>query len=657
MGKVLWVDLNRKEFIEETIPEEVYQQFLSGIGLAAHLLYQHIPAGADPLGPENVLGFVSGLLTGTPCLFSGRWMAVGKSPLTNTWGESNCGGYFSFAIKKCGYDGIFFKGISDQPVYLMVDPGGPQLLDADDLWGSDTTTTEKQLLERHGNQRTPGVVCIGPAGEKQSLIAGISHDFGRMAARSGLGAVMGSKNLKAVVLTGARSVPAAHPARMKALSQKPAKLTRFSIPFSSSMMAVAGKFLRNPWFKVRWDGLLFAGVLRKWGTVGLNQTSIEWGDAPIKNWAGTYKDFRLDQSKNISPKRIAEREQKKYHCLACPLGCGGKFHNNGDNQPSHRPEYETTLAFSGLLLNQDYELVVEINDLLNQAGMDTISAGGTVAAAIEWYQDGLLTAADTGGLVLSWGDRDAVLTLVKAMIARTGIGDILADGSQRAAERLKIEDRRAVITAGGSELAFHDTRLDPGFALHAGVEPSPGRHTSGAFIYYVLFRLWKRVKTLPNPPFISPKGQNLLPTEELIHRAVAISKFTNFYNALGICLFGIYIGIDRLPLFEWANAVTGWSKTPEEYLEIGHRIQTLRQLFNIKQGVSPQDIKVSRRALGIPPQETGPNQGRQIDYAAMRKMYWAQIGWDPDSGVPTLKTLGELGIGDRVDGWEVNNGL
>lgn len=652
MGKVLWVDLDRKQFIEESISEEVYQNFLSGIGLAAHLLYEHIPPEADPLGPENVLGFVSGLLTGTPSLFSGRWMAVGKSPLTNTWGDANCGGYFSFAIKKCGYDGIFIKGISDHPVYLLIDPGGAQLLDADDLWGADTTTTESLLLERHRTHRTPGVVCIGPAGEKQSLIAGISHDFGRMAARSGLGAVMGSKNLKAVVLTGAQPVPVANPARMKALCQKPAKITRFSIPLSAQMMALAGKFLRNPWFKIRWDGILFAGVLRKWGTVGLNQTSIEWGDSPIKNWAGTYKDFQQDKSKHISPKRIAEREQKKYHCLACPLGCGGKFQPNGDNQPSHRPEYETTLAFSGLVLNQDYELVVEINDLLNQAGMDTISAGGTVAAAIEWYQEGLLTSADTGGLELSWGDPEALLELVKAMIARTGIGDILADGSKRAAERLNLEDRKAIIAAGGSELAFHDTRLDPGFALHAGVEPAPGRHTSGAFIYYVLFRLWKRVKTLPKPPFITPKGQNLIPTGELIQRAVAISKFTSFYNALGNCLFGIYIGIDRLPLFEWTNAATGWSKTPEEYMEIGHRIQTLRQLFNIKQGVSPKDIKVSRRALGMPPQETGPNQDRKIDYPAMRKLYWTQIGWHPESGVPTPETLRALGLEDRVEGWE-----
>ncbi|MBW6466843.1 MAG: aldehyde ferredoxin oxidoreductase family protein [Brevefilum sp.] len=657
IGKVLWVDLDNHLFTEEMIPEKIYQDYLSGMGLAAHLLYEHIPPGADPLGPENVLGFVSGLLTGTPSLFSGRWMAVAKSPLTGTWGEANCGGYFSLAIKKCGYDGIFFTGSSPKPVYLSVEPGGPILLDAEDLWGSDTLTTEKLLRERHGSQRQPGVVCIGPAGERRSLIAGISHDFGRMAARSGLGAVMGSKNLKAVVLTGAKPIPVADSQAMKALSRKPAKLTRFQIPLSSRMMAFAGKFLRNPWFKFRWDGILFTGVLRKWGTVGLNQTSIEWGDAPIKNWAGTRKNFSLDQSKQITPQAISALEQNKYHCLACPLGCGATIRGEGDNQTHHRPEYETTLAFTGLVLNQDYQLVVEINDMLNRAGMDSISAGGTVAAAIEWYQDGLLTDADTGGLALNWGDGEAILALVKAMIAREGIGDLLADGSKRAAQRLKIEDRKAGIAAGGSELAFHDSRLDPGFGLHAGVEPAPGRHTSGAFIYYTLFRLWTRLKDLPKPPLITNKKRQFLPSAETIHQAVTISKFTNFYNALGICFFGIYLGIDRLPLFEWTDAATGWSRTPEEYLQIGHRIQTLRQLFNIKQGVAPKDIKVSWRALGIPPQNSGPNQGNQVDYPAMRRMYWDQIGWDPESGYPTHETLIELGLEGRVAGWEEKYGL
>ena len=334
MGKVLWVDLTSGTFREEVLDESIYRRYLSGIGLAAYLLYDRIPAGADPLGPGNILGFVSGLLTGTPTLFTGRWMAVGKSPLTNTWGDANCGGYFSLAIKKCGYDGIFFTGQSSRPVYLFIGPGGPELREADDLWGLDTELTESVLRERHGEHRKPGVACIGPAGERLSRIAGISHDFGRMAARSGLGAVMGSKNLKALVLTGAQMVRPADPVRMRELSRKPAKLAQFRIPLPAWGMSVLGKILGNPWINIRMIGMLYLGILRKWGTAGMNQASVEWGDAPIKNWAGTPADFADRESRKVSPKVVADWEAQKYHCLACPLGCGGMMHPNGVIPPA-----------------------------------------------------------------------------------------------------------------------------------------------------------------------------------------------------------------------------------------------------------------------------------------------------------------------------------
>ena len=192
MGKILMVDLTTRDIKEEVVPDEVYEKYLSGSGLAAHLLYNRIPAGADPLGPDNILGFVSGLLTGTGSLFSGRWMVVGKSPLTGGWGDANCGGSFSPAIKRCGYDGIFFKGISEKPVLLLVKNGKAELRDATGLWGKDTVDTEETLKNEFGAGAR--IATIGPAGERLSLISGISNDKGRLAARSGLGAVMGSKN-------------------------------------------------------------------------------------------------------------------------------------------------------------------------------------------------------------------------------------------------------------------------------------------------------------------------------------------------------------------------------------------------------------------------------------------------------------------------------
>lgn len=645
-GKVLWVDLSARTITEEQIADEVYQKYLSGIGLASYLLYERIPAGADPLGKENVLGFVSGLLTGTPSLFSGRWMAVGKSPLTNTWGDSNCGGYFSLSIKKCGYDGIFFTGISETPVYLAIGPGEPEILDATDLWGMDTTETETALRLRHGEHRMPGVACIGQAGESLSRMAGISHDHGRMAARSGLGAVMGSKRLKALVLTGAQPVRPIDPAKMRQMALKPAKLARFSIPLPAWGMSLMGKVLRNPWVSLRMDGVLYLGILRRWGTVGLNQTSVEWGDSPLKNWTGTVADFPNHKSQNISPDVITNWEEQKYHCLACPLGCGGTMKANGEIPVSHKPEYETTLAFSGLLLNDDWDSVMLINDLLNRAGMDSISAGGTVASAIEWYEKGLITKDDTDGLALTWGNTDAIITLVKKMISREGFGNVLADGSKEAARKLQIKDREGAVTAGGSEMAMHDPRLDPGFGLHASVEPTPGRHTTGAFIYYDMYRLWTKLPGLPKPALLYRKKESFEPTLESAQKSVAMSNFTNFYNALGVCMFGTLIGIDRLPLFDWANAATGWNLSPGDYMKIGWRIQTLRQMFNVKQGIHPVDIRVSPRALGMPPLEKGPNRGSTLDLDQMRHNYWAEIGWDPETGVPTPETLAELGLAE-----------
>ena len=653
MDKVLWVDLSIQTFIEEQVPDSVYREYLSGIGLAAHLLYERIPAGADPLGPENILGFVSGLLTGTPSLFNGRWMAVGKSPLTDTWGDANCGGYFSLSIKQSGYDGIFFTGVSDRPVYLFIDPKGPELRDASDLWGKDAVETETVLRERHGEARKPGVVCIGQAGENLSRIAGIVHDHGRMAARSGLGAVMGSKNLKAIVLTGAKTVRPVDPEKMRRLAKKPAKLARINLPLPAGIMALLGKILANPKVSMRMSGILYLAILRRWGTVGLNQTSVEWGDAPIKNWFGTAADFPGRDSKLISPAVVLDGERQKYHCLACPLGCGGTMKPNGQIPTSHKPEYETTLAFSGLLLSKDWEAVMLINDLLNRAGMDSISAGGTVASAIEWYEKGLITQSDTDGLDLTWGNTDAIITLVRKMIAREGFGDLLADGSKQAAFRFDIRLEEAVVTAGGSELAMHDPRLDPGFGLHASVEPTPGRHTTGAFIYYDMFRLWTRLPGLPKPALLYSKQEAFQPSRESAIKSVAMSNYSNFFNTLGICMFGAFLGPDVLPLFDWANAASGFDLTPQEYMEIGWRIQTLRQMFNVKQGIAPAKIRVTPRALGFPPQESGPNSGAQVKLEEMRRLYWSEIGWDPETGIPTQETLLALGLTHLIDREEV----
>ena len=293
-GKILWVDLTRGECRDEIIPDQVYENFLSGIGLAASILYQRIPAGADPLGPDNVLGFVSGLLTGSGSLFTGRWMAVGKSPLTGTWGDANCGGYFSPAIKQCGYDGIFFSGISPQPVLLVIDRVGPYLQDATELWGKDANETEKALLAQYPTGPRPAVASIGQSGEKLSLISGISHDFGRMAARSGLGAVMGSKRLKAVLLAGVRPIGSKDIPEMNRLSENCSKIFRKELPtLPARLLHTLGNFVSKFPLTFPLDGMISTALYQKWGTGSMNQMSAAWGDSPVKNWAGSSKDFPI----------------------------------------------------------------------------------------------------------------------------------------------------------------------------------------------------------------------------------------------------------------------------------------------------------------------------------------------------------------------------
>jgi len=643
MGKILLVDLSNKTMEEEFIPDHVYEQYLSGMGLGAYILYNRMPAGADPLGPENILGFCSGFLTGTGSLFSGRWTLVGKSPLTGCWGEANCGGTFSPAIKHCGYDAIFFKGISPKPVYLYIKNGKATLKDAADIWGHDAVETEEILKQQYGQKAA--VAVIGPAGEKVSLISGVCSDKGRIAARSGLGAVMGIKKLKALVLDGVQRIGAYDPASMKRLSRHCAKWVRRPIPLTSgSVFARVGSFLRVTPIVFPQDGLLYANIVKKWGTSGMNQASIEMGDSPLKNWSGSNRDFPLSKSKKINPDLIKNTEIVKYHCYSCPLGCGGICATKGKYAHTHKPEYESILALGGLCMNEDLDSIFYLNELLNRAGMDTISAGATAAFAIECYEKGILTKEDTGGLELTWGNTESLVALIKKMINREGIGDLLADGTKIAAAKIGKGTIEFAIQAGGQEPAMHDGRNDPGFNVHYSLEPSPGRHTLGAHLYYEMFQLWKCVKDLPRPSLLYTKASKYKINSEKAQTAAACSKFMSLANGAGMCLFGLFIGAKRVPTFEWLNAATGWQLTPEEYMTIGERIQTLKQAFNVKHGVEPRDNFISSRALGKVPQTEGANKGRFVDVEKLAPGYWDQFGWDTTTGKPKEETLRKLKI-------------
>jgi len=638
-GRILIVHLDTGKTEEEILPDSFYEKHLSGIGLASRILHDRIPAGADPLGPENILAFVPGLLTGTGSLFTGRWIAAGKSPLTGGWGDANCGGDLSPAIKQCGYDGIFFHGRSDRPVYLSVTGGRAEICDARNLWGKDTAETEKHLADTVKGKK-PAVAAIGPAGERISLIAGIANDGGRMAARSGLGAVMGAKNLKALVLAGNRRIPVFDREKMRKLSKSCNRWVRLQPPLvPGSLMASVGTLFRIMPRQIAQDGLLYKSLLMKWGTVSMNQASVEMGDTPVKNWAGSNEDYPPASSRWIDPDLFRRTEVRKYHCYSCPLGCGALCSLTGKFTHSHRPEYETVGAFGPLCLNTDTDSIFYINELLNRAGMDTISAGATVAFAMECYEKGILTKSDMDGIDLTWGNADAIIALLYKMIRREGIGDVLADGVHKGAERIGGKSHVAAMEAGGQELPMHDGRNDPGFALHYAVEPAPGRHTIGSQMYYEMFQLWRKVPSLPLPAKVYSKDLKYVADREKAVMAAACSKIMNVANSAGLCLFGLLLGIHRIPLFEWLNAATGWEKTGEEYMEIGGRIQAVRQLFNLRQGIDPRLVTVPDRTLGHPPQKRGANRNREIDIETLKRNYWEAFGWNPETGVPEKDSI------------------
>lgn len=647
-GKILFVDLSSGDIREESIPDHIYEMLLSGVGLGAYILYNRIPSGADPLGPENILGFVSGLLTGTPSVITGRWMVVCKSPLTGGWGDSNCGGTFSPAIKQCGYDGIFFSGISAEPVYLYVDHKGAELRPAGQIWGMDAVAAEEALIRENMKHKKPAVAVIGPAAEKLSLISGICNDGGRIAARSGGGAVMGSKRLKAVVLAGSKPIGCCDPQTMKTISKELAvKVRKQNLPkfIPGSALILLGKATGSAKKAAPMDGMMSALFMKRWGTVMNNSLGVITGDTPVKNWAGSVDDYNYSYYKNLNPDSITRQEECKYHCYSCIMGCGGICDiskiTNGEFAHTHKPEYETCAAFGGLVMNKDLDAIFYINELLNRAGMDSISAGGTVAFAIECFERGILTREMTNGLELSWGNSKAIITLVKMMINREGIGDLLADGSKVAAVKIGEAARELAVTAGGQEPGMHDSRLDPLLGIHFSADPTPGRHTIGSGSYYDVLHLWEKVSWAPaSGEYV--KAEQFIPSDTVSLKTVAGSCYKELTDGTGGCLFAMTLGVNHWKLFEWLNAATGWEKTPDDYMEIGKRIQTLRQLFNIKQGVDPRSNKMHSRMAGDPPLKAGPNKGKTVPIEKMMQLYWKAFGWDEFTGIPTRQIIEQL---------------
>ncbi|MHA1584650.1 MAG: aldehyde ferredoxin oxidoreductase N-terminal domain-containing protein, partial [Promethearchaeota archaeon] len=390
-GKILWVDLSSNKFTEENVPEDIYRKYLGGYGLGVYYIYKNIQPDCDPMGPENILGFVPGALTGSPAPLTGRFMVCGKSPLTGKglrsdgtmskggWGDSNCGGFFGPAIRRSGYDAIFIKGQSENPVYLVIDDNRKELVPAGELWGIDAVETEKKLKESLGKGYQ--VSCIGQAGENKSLIAGIVNDGGRIAARSGLGAVMGSKKLKAIALKGKTKVEFADRKALneiiKPYNKRIKKLMKPGIVTGIvKQVEKMGGIMRKIGMKLEANIPIADRVMvQMYGTAALGTPSTTWvsvetGDAPIKNFKGVgYKDYPKKQAWNVSGNKARTYMKKQYGCFGCPVRCGAILKYDDleyEDKETHRPEYETMAAFGSMLLNPDLGTVIKCNEFLNR---------------------------------------------------------------------------------------------------------------------------------------------------------------------------------------------------------------------------------------------------------------------------------------------------
>jgi len=603
--------------------------------------------GIDPLAPESFLGFCPGLLTGTGAFFSGRYTVVGKSPLTGTWGDANSGGFFSTEIKRAGYDALFVTGAADKPVWLFVQDDTIEVRDASHLWGKDVVDTEaaiKQEIDIRGLR----IACIGVSGEKRSFISGIVTDSGRIAGRSGLGAVMGSKNLKAVAIKGNSKVPVAAPDAMKEINTafltqyKQSKLPHRIFGKNMKIGGYMGNFLKRLGKEA---GAPLPEMIREafrfYGTTLLTVMAGMTGDSPIKNWGGAaLADLPVSRLNNLADKKLDKYKKRRYACQSCPLGCGAHIAiKTGAYQGTegHRPEYETMSAFGSLLLNDDLDSIIEANELCNRAGIDTISTGGTVAFAIECFENGLIDEKTTGGLKLGWGKAEEIVKLTEMIINREGFGDTLADGVKRAAEHIGKGSERFAMHAGGQELPMHDSRLDQGFAIAYPCEPTPGRHTISSFMYGPVMAVDKQF----------PKVNKMLeafsdPVDQKIVWYTVGSFFMQLVNCSGVCQFGPLTS--AYPLVEYLNIATGWDLAPDEYFTIAERILTLRKAFNAREGITADQAVLPDRAAGNPPLTAGPTKGVSVDTSRLQKGFYRIVGWDENTGHPKREKLEELGI-------------
>ncbi len=621
MGKIIFVDLSKGEINIECPDDSVYRSVLGGEGLGALILHERQRPGVDPLGPENTIGICAGLFSGGGVPGSSRTTIVTKSPLTGGFGDSNSGGIFAPKLKSCGYDGIFVRGISETPVYLVITEDNVELKDASHLWGKDTVETKK-ILKEELNDPKISAATIGPAGETLSLISSLILDD-RAAARSGIGAVMGAKRLKTIVISGNKKVESVETQKLK------------------EMNSAFSRFLRKVDYFV-------IDVMRRIGSCGLFTLGVKVGMAPVKNWtlAGLEHYPNADLLDGDS---VLAYMTKRHGCHMCPICCGGtvKVDNGKYKCEARLPEYETIAAFGSLVCAENIEAVFKGQNICDRYGVDTISMGNVVAFAIECFENGIITEDDTDGLKLQWGDEEVIIELVERIVKRDGFGDLLADGVKKAAERIGKGSYAYAVNIGGQELPFHDFRYEIASrgTLYIS-DPTPARHERCSGGQLLLLK-----KALGPYPELQPDNVDNDDYEGIGKELARGQKYYDAFSALGMCAYTIGAA-SEFPVVDMISALTGWKGfSVSEFLDIGERIQILRQMFNYREGIKVEDFELHPR-LKEPPLFEGHMKGSSINYdwKQLRSKYFAGFEWNPETGVPKTKRLKELGLEEILSG-------
>jgi len=596
LGRILTINLTTGTTGALTPSADIYRATLGGTDMAARLLYDRIPADADPLGPENIAAIMTGPLTGTNFPGCGRLSICALSPLTRRWGQCSMGGFFGVSVKRAGWDGILIEGKAVSPQYLLIDDDRVQFLPAEDLWGLDTYETEELLRDRHARAEQ---ICIGPAGENLVPMACIAQRRGNLAGRTGMGAVFGSKNLKAVVVHGSGNLRWADRSELNKLVRR------------------ANEILRTD---------PTGEMYHKYGTAGMVEGVMMMGDMPVRNWSG---EIWQKGAHNISGETIAEEILiRRGSCYACTIQCKAEVEVEQGGlvvEPGPGPEYETLGSMGTMLRHDNLAGVAKANELCNRYGLDTISTGSTIAWAMEAYSKDELAAANADGIVLSWGSTDAILKTIEAIAYRRGaLGELLSQGSKQAARAIGKGTDAYAINVKGLEMAMHHPRVFTGLALTYTHLPQGASHMEGGF---------------------NQRGSAGI--KEWIQDTIRTMQRSDLANDLVLCSFtGGQAPMEFLA--DLIECATGEQYSEEELRACADRGYLLRHAFNLRVGHDPTQDQLPPRILK---QLVQADDRWAEQWPLVTPAYFEARGFDP-RGIPTAETLEAAGLADLIPDME-----